>query len=96
MNFRGKRSNRRFRQDGGRDRQARLSALEDLIFLKLKSNNNRPVTVEDDELEDVDSFTYLGSTINEEGGEEEDLKKRIEKARQVFSRLKKIMVQQDH
>ncbi|GFR97959.1 hypothetical protein ElyMa_004489500 [Elysia marginata] len=35
---------------------------------RLKTSNNRPVTVEDEELEDVDSFTYLGSTINKEGG----------------------------
>ncbi|GFR64326.1 LINE-1 retrotransposable element ORF2 protein [Elysia marginata] len=59
-------------------------------ILRLKTNNNRPVTVEDEELEDVDSSTYLGSTINKEGGVEEGVKKRIQKARQAFLGRKKI------
>ncbi|GFS04438.1 hypothetical protein ElyMa_004656500 [Elysia marginata] len=57
---------------------------------RVKTNNNRQVTVEDEELENVDGFTYLGGTINKEGGVEEDIKKRIQKARQAFLGLKKI------
>ena len=38
----------------------------------------------EEELEDVDTFTYLGSTINKEGGVEEDVRQRIQKARQAF------------
>ncbi|GFR68673.1 hypothetical protein ElyMa_003738400 [Elysia marginata] len=59
-------------------------------ILRLKTNNNRSVTVENEDLEDVASFAYLGSTINKEGGVEEDVKKRIQKARQAFLGLKKI------
>ncbi|GFR68823.1 hypothetical protein ElyMa_003743900 [Elysia marginata] len=59
-------------------------------ILRPKTNNNKPVTVKDGELEDVDSFTCLGSTINKEGGVQEDVKKRIQKARQAFLELKKI------
>ncbi|GFS27059.1 hypothetical protein ElyMa_005235300 [Elysia marginata] len=39
----------------------------------LKTYNNRPLTVEDEELKDVDSFIYPGSPIYKEGGVEEDL-----------------------
>ncbi|GFR73485.1 hypothetical protein ElyMa_000406400 [Elysia marginata] len=35
-------------------------------ILRLKTDNNRPVTVGHEELKDVESFTYLGSTINKE------------------------------
>ncbi|GFS00157.1 hypothetical protein ElyMa_004547200 [Elysia marginata] len=59
-------------------------------ILGLKTNNNRPVAVENEELENVASFTYQGSTTNKEGGVEEDAKKRIQKARQAFLGLKKI------
>ncbi|GFR69900.1 hypothetical protein ElyMa_003771000 [Elysia marginata] len=41
--------------------------------------------MEDEELEDVDSFT-----INKEGGVEEDVKKQIQSALQAFIGLKKI------
>ena len=41
-------------------------------------------------LEDVNSFVYLGSTINKEGGVEEDVKQRIQKARKAFVGLRKI------
>ncbi|GFR61917.1 hypothetical protein ElyMa_000117100 [Elysia marginata] len=59
-------------------------------ILRLKTNNNRLVMVKGKELEDFDSFIYLRSTINKEERVEEDLKKRIQKARQAFSGLKKI------
>ena len=41
-------------------------------------------------LEETDSFTYLGSTINKHGGTAEDVKARIQKARVAFITLRKI------
>ena len=41
-------------------------------------------------LEEIDSFTYLGSTINKNGGTEEDVKARIQKAIVQFIMLRKI------
>ncbi|KAK2180068.1 hypothetical protein NP493_457g01049 [Ridgeia piscesae] len=41
-------------------------------------------------LEETDSFTYLGSTINKHGGTAEDVKARIQKARVAFIMLRKI------
>ncbi|VDO86879.1 unnamed protein product [Schistosoma margrebowiei] len=41
-------------------------------------------------MEDVESFTYLGSIIDEQGGSDADVKARIGKARTAFLQLKKI------
>ncbi|VDP38391.1 unnamed protein product [Schistosoma margrebowiei] len=41
-------------------------------------------------LEDVESFTYLGSIIDEQGGSDADVKERIGKARATFLQLKNI------
>ncbi|VDP11913.1 unnamed protein product, partial [Schistosoma margrebowiei] len=36
--------------------------------LKFKTNNSNPITLDDETLENVESFTYLGSIIDEQGG----------------------------
>ena len=59
-------------------------------IMRLKTNNNNAVGVNGESLEDVESFTYLGSTIDKEGGVQEDVKRRIQKARQAFIGLRKI------
>ncbi|VDP30749.1 unnamed protein product [Schistosoma margrebowiei] len=41
-------------------------------------------------MEDVESFTYLGSIIDEQGGSDADVKARIGKARTAFLQLKNI------
>ncbi len=41
-------------------------------------------------LEETDTFTYLGSTINKHGDRTEDVKARIQKARVAFIMLRKI------
>ncbi|VDO75020.1 unnamed protein product [Schistosoma margrebowiei] len=41
-------------------------------------------------MEDVESFTYLGSIIEEQGGSDADVKARIGKARSAFLQLKNI------
>ena len=41
-------------------------------------------------LEDVEKFTYLGSTICEQGGEEEDIKAREGKASRAFVKLNRV------
>ncbi|VDP24055.1 unnamed protein product [Schistosoma margrebowiei] len=41
-------------------------------------------------MEKVESFTYLGSIIDEQGGSDADVKKRIGKARKAFLQLKNI------
>ena len=40
-----------------------------------------PVTLEGNALEEVETFTYLGSVINKRGGTDADVRARIGKAR---------------
>ncbi|VDP28669.1 unnamed protein product [Schistosoma margrebowiei] len=41
--------------------------------LKFKAENSNPITLDGETLEDVESFTYLGSIIDEQGGSDADL-----------------------
>ncbi|VDP59350.1 unnamed protein product [Schistosoma curassoni] len=47
-------------------------------------------TIDGEDLEDVKSFTYLGSIIDENGGSDADVKARIGKARAAYLQLKNI------
>ncbi|VDP81243.1 unnamed protein product [Schistosoma mattheei] len=58
--------------------------------LKFKTENSNSITLDYETLEDVESFTYLGSTIDEQGGSDADVKVRIGKARVAFLQLKNI------
>ena len=59
-------------------------------IMKAITKNNNPITMNGGPLEETDSFTYLGSTINKNGGTEEDVKARIQKARVPFIILRNI------
>ncbi|VDO84891.1 unnamed protein product [Schistosoma margrebowiei] len=41
--------------------------------LKFKTENSNPITLGGETLEDLESFTYLGSIIDEQGGSDADL-----------------------
>ncbi|VDP36310.1 unnamed protein product [Schistosoma margrebowiei] len=58
--------------------------------LKFKVENNNPITLDGETLEDVESFTYLGSIIDEQGGSNADVKAKIGKARTAFLQLKNL------
>ncbi|KAK2155382.1 hypothetical protein NP493_2082g00000 [Ridgeia piscesae] len=58
--------------------------------MKASTNNNNPITLEGEPLEETESFTYLASTINKNGGTQEDVKARIQKARVAFIMLRKL------
>ncbi|VDP24699.1 unnamed protein product [Schistosoma margrebowiei] len=58
--------------------------------LKFKAENSNPITLDGETLEDVESFTYLGNIIDEQGGSDADVKARIGKARAAFLQLKNI------
>ncbi|CAH8547321.1 unnamed protein product [Schistosoma margrebowiei] len=49
-----------------------------------------PVTIDGEDLEDVKTFTYLGSIIDEHGGSDADVKARIGKARAAYLQPKNI------
>lgn len=50
----------------------------------------RQVQVDGEELEMVSKFVYLGGTVTQEGGSDEDIKSRLGKARAAFSKLRNI------
>ncbi|VDP47238.1 unnamed protein product [Schistosoma margrebowiei] len=49
-----------------------------------------PITIDVEDLEDVKTFTYLGSIIDEQGGSDADVKARIGKARAAYLQLRNI------
>jgi hypothetical protein len=59
-------------------------------MMRIYTNNREPITLGNATLQGVDTFTYLGSVINREGGTEEDIKTRVQKARGAFVTLKNI------
>ncbi|VDP62523.1 unnamed protein product [Schistosoma mattheei] len=58
--------------------------------LKFKAENSNPITPDGESLEDVESLTYLGSIVDEQGGSDADVNARIGKARTAFLQLKNI------
>ncbi|VDP28140.1 unnamed protein product [Schistosoma margrebowiei] len=73
---------------------AAASAAVDLKIHKGKSKINNTTcknrTTLDEDLEDVKTFTYLGSIIDEHGGSDADVKAQIRKARAAYLPLKNI------
>ncbi|VDO86790.1 unnamed protein product [Schistosoma margrebowiei] len=49
-----------------------------------------PITIDGEDLEDVKTFTYLGSIIDEQGESDADVRARIGKARGTYLQLKNI------
>ncbi|VDO73353.1 unnamed protein product [Schistosoma curassoni] len=56
--------------------------------LKFETENSNPITLDRETLEDVESFTYMGSIIDEQGGSDADVKARIGKERTASLQLK--------
>ena len=53
-------------------------------ILRINAGTDEPVTIEGEELGEVESFTYLGSVMDKSGGTDADVKTRIGKARSAF------------
>ena len=60
--------------------------------LRINADNLSAFKVGDEDVKDVETFTYLGATVTTTGGATEDINKRIGKARQAFYRLRKIWI----
>lgn len=58
--------------------------------LKIQTESTAGIRIDHKELEEVESFVYLGSIIDKTGGTKEDIKIRIGKARGAFKSLKNI------
>jgi hypothetical protein len=67
--------------------QRRLDSKSTLIKtknLRINAQQNDPITLSGDDIEDVSHFTYLGSIVNTTGGADEDIRVRKGKDRQAF------------
>ena len=53
------------------------------------TRNNKKVQVDDRDIDDIESFVYLGAHISSSGGTEDDIKARLGKARAAYSKLEK-------
>ena len=59
-------------------------------LLRLNTTSNENVQIDEHDIEDVESFVYLGAYISKSGGTEEDIKARLGKARAAYNKLDKI------
>ena len=59
-------------------------------LIKVNTTANTPLTVGGEPLREVESFVYLGSMADQQGGTDRDIIARIGKARAAFVMLKKI------
>ncbi|VDP68073.1 unnamed protein product [Schistosoma curassoni] len=59
-------------------------------ILRYNTACNNRITLDGDDLEDVKTFTYLSSIIDEHGGSDADVKARIGKARAAYLQLRNI------
>jgi len=56
-------------------------------IMRVNSKSNEHIRIANRDIEDVTSFTYLGSVINITGGKDKDILARIGKARSAFDIL---------
>ncbi|VDP32605.1 unnamed protein product [Schistosoma margrebowiei] len=59
-------------------------------ILRYNTASTDPFTIDGEDLEDVKTFTYLGSIIDEQGGSDADVKARIGKAKAAYLQLRNI------
>lgn len=59
-------------------------------LMKMNTTNDNPIALGGRPLEEVDSFVYLGSVVDRQGGTDSDVAARVGKARAVFIMLKNI------
>jgi len=53
--------------------------------MRINNKKQDPITLHDEDLIEVEKFVYLGSVVNKDGGTDEDIKSRINKARHAFN-----------
>ena len=58
--------------------------------LKVNACSTTPIMLEGRALEEIETFTYLGSIVDKQGGTDQDVKIRINKARTAFMLLKNV------
>ncbi|KAL9987355.1 hypothetical protein ACROYT_G001645 [Oculina patagonica] len=56
--------------------------------MRINARNQEKITINGQDIEDVNEFVYLGAKVCKEGGGMKDLKNRLSKARGAFNKLK--------
>ena len=59
-------------------------------LMKMNTTANAPITVGGEPIREVESFVYIGSVVDHQGGTDRDVTARIGKARAAFVMLKNI------
>lgn len=57
---------------------------------RMNTNNNQPIEVDGTAVDDVKHFIYLGATVRESGGTNEDIRRRLGHARLAYNKLKSV------
>ena len=63
--------------------------------MRMNTTNTTPIMLQTGDIEDVSSFTYLGSTVSTTGETDDDVKARIRKARVAFNILQTMCKSRD-
>ena len=58
--------------------------------MRVNNRKQDPVQLHQENIKEVDKFVYLGSVVSKDGGTDEDIKSRINKARHAFNTLRQI------
>ena len=58
--------------------------------MRINARNDQRIKVNDEQVDDVEEFLYLGALLDREGGATKDIQQRLSKARQTFYRLRRI------
>ena len=58
--------------------------------MRMNNRQQDPLQLYGENIKEVDKFTYLGSVVSKDGGTDEDIKSRINKARYTFNTLRPI------
>nr|KAG5698646.1 hypothetical protein BaRGS_003160 [Batillaria attramentaria] len=59
-------------------------------ILRINNQQQDPGQLQQEEIKEVEKFTYLGSVVSKDGGADDDIKSRISKARHAFKTLQPI------
>lgn len=59
-------------------------------IMRMNNKKRDAVKIEEDDIDDVNEFAYLGAIVSKEGGGEREMNSRINKARVAFTKLSKI------
>ena len=58
--------------------------------MRVDNNRQQAIQLQGKEIKEADSFTYLGSVVSKDGGIDEDIRNRLNKARHAFNTLRPI------